>query len=235
MKNNIDNNQELQIVMEGFVQTISEMREDITVIKENTNPNSNDNPAYSPLTADLLNKIADIVDNAKKAIDEEDLKKFINIIISVTTQLQEDANKASAEFLNQKIAELNELVKKPSIVENRYSIDFKSSKTFIALVILILGIGCSLYYNYDQFQESKRLKHNDIKYRYVQMKGGVSQEHLFYLNKSYAERSQYRDSIQRKVIDFEATIRRKVYNQTVKEQSEKEEEQINKKLEELAQ
>ena len=235
MKNNIDNNQELQIVMEGFVQTISEMREDITVIKENTNQSSKDNPADTPLTADLLNKIADTVDNAKKAIDEEDLKKFINIIISVTTQLQEEANKASAEFLNQKIAELNELVKKPSIVENRYSIDFKSSKTFIALVILILGIGCSLYYNYDQFQENKRLKHNDIKYRYVQMRGGVSQEHLLYLNKSYTERSQYRDSIQRKVIDFEATIRRKVYNQTVKEQNEKEEEQINKKLEELAQ
>ena len=235
MKNNIDNNEELQIVMEGFVQTISEIREDITVIKENTSPNSNDNPTDSPLTADLLNKIADIVDNAKKAIDEEDLKKFINIIISVTSQLQAEANKASAEFLNQKIAELNELVKKPSIVENRYSIDFKSSKMFIALIILILGIGCSLYYNYDQFQENKRLKYNDIKYRYVQMKGGVSQEHLFYLNKSYAERSQYRDSIQRKVIDFEATIRRKVYNQTVKEQSEKEEEQINKKLEELAQ
>lgn len=90
-------------------------------------------------------------------------------------------------------------------MENRYSIDFKSSKMFIALIILILGIGCSLYYNYDQFQENKRLKYNDIKYRYVQMKGGVSQEHLFYLNKSYAERSQYRDSIQRKVIDFEAT------------------------------
>lgn len=235
MKNNIDNNQELQIVMEGFVQTLSEMREDITVIKENTNQSSKDNPADSPLTADLLNKIADTVDNAKKAIDEEDLKKFINIIISVTTQLQEDANKASAEFLNQKIAELNELVKKPSIVENRYSIDFKSSKTFIALIILILGIGCSLYYNYDQFQENKRLKHDDIKYRDVQMRGGVSQEHLLYLNKSYAERSQYRDSIEKKVIDFEATIRRKVYNQTVKEQSEKEEQQINKKLEELAQ
>lgn len=43
-RNNIDNNEELQIVMEGFVQTISEMREDITVIKENTNPNGNDNP-----------------------------------------------------------------------------------------------------------------------------------------------------------------------------------------------
>lgn len=100
MKNNIDNNEELQIVMEGFVQTISEIREDITVIKENTSPNNNDNPADSPLTADLLNKIADTVDNAKKAIDEEDLKKFINIIISVTTQLQEEANKASAEFLN---------------------------------------------------------------------------------------------------------------------------------------
>lgn len=164
------------------------------------------NPADSPLAADLLNKIADTVDNAKKAIDEEELKKIINIIINVTTQLQEEANKASAEFLNQKIAELNEFVKKLSIVKNRYLIDFKSSKTFIALIVLILGIECSLYYNYDQFQKNKRLKYNDIRYRYVQMKGGVSQEHLLYLNKSYAERTQYRDSIQSKVIDFESII-----------------------------
>lgn len=132
--------------------------------------------------------------------------KNINIILNVTTQLQEEAYKASAEFLNKKIAELNELVKKPSIVENRYLIDFKSSKTFITLIVLILGIEYWLYYNYDQFQKNKRLKYNDIRYRYVQIKGGVSQEHLLCLNKSYAERYQYHDSIQSKVIDFKSII-----------------------------
>ncbi|MBF0578111.1 hypothetical protein [Dysgonomonas sp. GY617] len=59
------------------------------------------------------------------------------------------------------------------------------------------------------------MKHNDIKYRYVQLKGGVSQEHLLYLNKSYAERSQYRDSIKRNVLEFESLISQKVYNQSV--------------------
>ncbi|MBF0578119.1 hypothetical protein [Dysgonomonas sp. GY617] len=57
--------------------------------------------------------------------------------------------------------------------------------------------------------------HDYIKYRYVQLKGGVSQEHLLYLNKFYAERSQYRDSIKRNVLEFESLISQKVYNQSV--------------------
>lgn len=188
----------------------------------------------SALTTDLLNKISETIEQAKKAIDEEDLKKFLNIVISVTTELQERANKVSAEFFNQKITELSELVKQPSIVINKYSIDFKSSKTVIIILILFLNIGGSLYFNYKQFQENKRLEQTDIKYRYVQMKGKASYDDIVYLNKSYTERPEYRDSIQGKVIEFEDAIRRKVYNETVKEQSEKEVEQINKKLEELS-
>lgn len=235
MKNNIDNNEELQIVMECFVQTISEMREDITVIKENTSPNSNDNPADSPLTEDLLNKIADTVDNAKKAINEEDLKKFINIIISVTTQLQGDANKASAEFLNQKIAELNELVKKPSIVENRYSIDFKSSKTFIALIFLSLGLFCSLFGNYSQYQENRRLTDNDLKYRFVKMKNGILPneitrlENFFY----YPDSASIVKNIRKSVIDYEHRVQEQARKQEQKKRNEENIKRLNNEIQEL--
>lgn len=231
---NIENNEELQIVLDSFAQTLLEMREDISVIKESSAQNNKDNSLDSPLTVDLLNKIAETIDNAKKAIDEADLKKFINIVISVTTQLQEEANKASAEFLNQKVEELKEIAKQPTIVENKYSIDFKSSKTFIAIAILCLGIGGSLYFNYNQSQENKRLKHNDIKYRYVQMKGGVSSNDIIYLNKSYAERVYYRDSIVNQVIEFERLVRQKAYNESVKEKKENDSKQIDKRLKELA-
>lgn len=234
MKNSIENNEELQIVLDSIVQTLSDIKEEFSTMKGDLmkNERGNQNPD-SPLTTDLLNKIADTIDNAKKAVDEEGLKKFLNAVISVTTELQDRANKASAEFLNQKITELNELVKQPSTVNNIYSIDFRSSKTFIAVVFLFLGIGVSLYFNYNQSQENRKLKHNDIKYRYVQMRGGISFDDVIYLNKSYTERSQYRDSIANQVVEFEKLVRQKAYNESVKEQKEKDSKQIDKRLKEL--
>lgn len=224
MKN--DNiNMDIQLGIDAISQTVEEINRKL----------SNQSNPESSLTADLLNKISETIEYAKKAIDEEDLKKFLNIVISVTTELQERANKASAEFLNQKVAEINELTKQPSVVINRYSVDFKSSKTFVAILILCLCIGISLYFNYNQLQENNRLKQNDIKYRYVQMKGGVSYDDIIYLNRSYMTRPYYRDSIENKIVDFESLVRQKAYNESVKEQNEKDNKQINKKLKELTQ
>lgn len=216
-------NMDIQLGIDAISQTVEEINR-----KLNNQPNTE-----SALTADLLNKISETIEYAKKAIDEEELKNFLNVVISVTTELQERANKASAEFLNQKITELSELTKQPSVVGNKYSIDFKSSKTFIAIIILFLGIGSSLYFNYNQFQENKRLEHTDIKYRYIKMKGKASYDDIVYLNKSYAERPQYRDSIKRNVLEFESLISKKVYNQSVNRLNEEVNKQIDKKLEEL--
>lgn len=216
-------NTDIQLGIDAITQTLEEINRKL----------SNQPNPESALTADLLNKISETIGYAKKAIDEEDLKKFLNIVISVTTELQERANKASVEFLNQKITELSELAKQPSVVINKYSIDFKSSKTFIAIIILFLGIGVSLYFNYNQFQENKRLEQTDIKYRYVQMKGRASYDDIVYLNKSYAERPQYRDSIKSNVLEFESLISQKVYNQCVNKQNEEVNKQIDKKLDKL--
>ncbi|MFR1814481.1 hypothetical protein [Dysgonomonas capnocytophagoides] len=218
-------NMDIQLGIDAISQTVEEINRKL----------SNQSNLESSLTADLLNKISETIEYAKKAIDEEDLKKFLNIVISVTTELQERANKVSAEFLNQKVAEINELTKQPSVVINRYSIDFKSSKTFLAISILCLCIGISLYFNYNQLQENNRLKQNDIKYRYVQMKGGVSYDDIIYLNRSYTTIPYYRDSIENKIVEFESLVRQKAYNESVKEQNEKDNKQINKKLKELTQ
>lgn len=220
MKNDSENT-DMQIMFDGFAQTLEEIRE--TVLK---------NP-QSALTADLLNKIQQTIDHSKKAIDEEDLKRFLSAVINAAIDLREKSDKASAEFLNQKIGELRDIVKQPSVIINKYSIDFKSSKTFIVIIFLFFGIGGSLYFNYNQFQENKMLKTNDIKYRYVQMKGGVSYDDIVYLNKSYGERPQYRDSIKNNILEFESLFRQKVYNESVNNHNEKENKQIDKRLKEL--
>lgn len=216
-----EENTDIQIVFDGFAQTLDEIKD---TLKKNP---------QSPLTADLLNKIQNTIDQAKEGITAKDMEKFGKELTDSIKELQKEAEKSVSLSLNQKIAEINELVKQPTVVINKYSIDFKSSKTFIAIIILFLGIGGSLYFNYNQFQENKRLERTDIKYRYVQMKGKASYDDIVYLNKSYAERPQYRDSIQRNVLEFESLISQKVYNQSVNRQNEEVNKQIDKKLEEL--
>lgn len=213
---------DMQIVFDGFAQTLEEIKE--AVMK---------NP-QSALTTDLLNKIQLTIDQSKKAIDEEDLKRFLSAVINAAIDLREKSDKAFAEFLNQKIEELRDIAKQPNVVINKYSIDFKSSKAFIAIILLLIGMGGSLYFNYNQFQENKVLKINDTKYRYVQMKGGVSYDDIVYLNKSYAERPQYRDSIKSNILEFESLVRQMVYNQSVNILNEKENKQIDKRLKELS-
>lgn len=215
-------NTDMQIMFDGFAQTLEEIRE--AVMK---------NP-QSALTADLLNKIQQTIDQSKKGITPEELAVFGEELINSIKALQQEANESVAEFLNQKVEELREIAKQPSVVINKYSIDFKSSKTFIAIIFLFLGMGGSLYFNYNQFQENKTLKINDIKYRYVQMKGGVSYDDIVYLNKSYTQRLSYQDSIKSNILEFESLVRQMVYNQSVNSQNEKENSQIDKRLKELA-
>lgn len=228
MKNSIENHEELQLILDSIVQALSDIKEELAVIR-----NNDIGSTESALNTDLLNKISDSIDNAKKAINEEDLKKFINIIISVTTQLQKKANKVSAEFLNQKIEELRVIAKEPSIINNHYSIDFKSSKTFIAIVILCLGIGISLYFNYNQFQKNKQLANNDLKYRFIKMKNGIVSEDIDRLENFffYSDSSYVVDNIRKRVIDYEYRLQEQARKQEQKRRSKVEIEKLDKEIE----
>ena len=225
-----EENIDIQIVFDGFAQTLEEIKSEL--IKQNDN---NQVDTQSALNTDLLNKIAETIEQAKKAIDEEDLKKFLNVVISVTTELQERANKASAEFLNQKIAELKELVKQPTIIEKRYSIDFKSSKIFIAIIFLSLGLFCSLFGNYSQYQENNRLTDNDLKYRFVKMKNGILPneitrlENFFY----YPDSAYVVNNIRKSVIDYEHRMQEQARKQEQKKQNEEIIHRLDKEIKEL--
>lgn len=225
-----EENIDIQIVFDGFAQTLEEIKSEL--IQQNDN---NQVDTQSALNTDLLNKIAETIEQAKKAIDEEDLKKFLNVVISVTTELQERANKASAEFLNQKIAELKELVKQPTIIEKRYSIDFKSSKIFIAIIFLSLGLFCSLFGNYSQYQENSRLTDNDLKYRFVKMKNGILPneitrlENFFY----YPDSASIVKNIRKSVIDYEHRVQEQARKQEQKKRNEENIKRLDNEIQEL--
>lgn len=229
MKN--DNiNTDLQLAIDAITQTLEEIKAELT----KQNDNSQVDP-HSTLNTDLLNKISETIEQAKKTIDEEDLKKFLNIVISVTTELQERANKASAEFLNQKIAELKELVKQPTIIEKKYSIDFKSSKTVIAIVFLALSLFCSLFGNYNQYQENNRLTDNDLKYRFVKMKNGILPneitrlENFFY----YPDSASIVKNIRKSVIDYEHRVQEQARKQEQKKRNEENIKRLDNEIQEL--
>lgn len=229
MKN--DNiNTDIQLAIDAITQTLEEIKEGLT--KQNDN---NQVDTQSALNTDLLNKIAETIEQAKKAIDEEDLKKFLNVVISVTTELQERANKASAEFLNQKIAELKELVKQPTIIEKRYSIDFKSSKIFIAIIFLSLGLFCSLFGNYSQYQENSRLTDNDLKYRFVKMKNGILSDEITRLENFfyYPDSAYVVSNIRKNVIDYEHRVQEQARKQEQKKQNEETIHRLDKEINEL--
>lgn len=227
-------NQDLEIILDSFSQTLSEIKEECVKFNKK-NEQGNQSNIESALNTDLLNKISDTIGQAKKAIDEEDLKKFINVVISVTTELQERANKASAEFLNQKIAELKELAKQPSVIEKRYSIDFKSSRTFIAIVLISLGLLCSLFGNYNQYKSNNELTDADWKYRFVKMNGGIYRDDVFLLERMFGSA----DSVKRvkglkgQILDHELKLREQIEKQMQIDRNRKENEKLDSEIKKL--
>jgi methyl-accepting chemotaxis protein len=102
-------------------------------------------------------------------------------------------------------------VRKPAKVEHRHKIDIASNWFFlswVALVIIILG---SFWGIANQRQTINQYKDNDLKYRYIKMKGQTNEENLYRLERQF----KYNDSIK--------IIRKQVekYEELVKEQIEK--------------
>lgn len=183
----------------------------------------------------MLNKISDTIDNAEKAIDEEDLKRFLNAVISAEIDLQGKANKASTGFLNQKIEELRGIVKEPTVVINKYSVDFKSSRMFVAVLFISLGLLCSLCGNYNQYQKNRKLTANDLKYRFVKMKNGILHDEITRLENFfyYPDSTYVVENIRKDVIGYEHRVEEQARKLEQKRQSEEKIDKLDREIEEL--
>ena len=71
--------------------------------------------------------------------------------------------------------------------EHAYSfkLDFKSSWTAITIITIGLAIFFSLAGNIWQFRLNSQLRNNDLKYRYIQMKGEINHEALLKLDTTF--------------------------------------------------
>lgn len=225
MNDKIDN---IQITMDGFSEILSEIMIEIRSFKKA-------DKGESALTGDLLNKIVQTIDESKKGVTGEELKAYTAGMIATMRQLQDEANNSFSEFLNEKIAQLETVAKQPSIVKNQYIIDFKSSKAVIAIIFLSLGLFCSLFGNYNQYQENSKLADNDLKYRFVKMKNGILPneitrlENFFY----YADSAYVVKNIRKSVINYEHRVQEQARKQEQKKQNEETIHRLDKEIKEL--
>ncbi len=163
------------------------------------------------------------------------MKAYSTTIVATMRQLQDEANGSFSRFLNEKISALEKMAKQPSIVKNHYTIDFKSSKTFIAVIFLSLSLFCSLFGNYNQYQENSRLVQNDLKYRFIKMKNGILPdgitrlENFFY----YSDSAYVVDNIRKSVIDFEHRLQEQTRKLEQKKQNEENIKRLDKEIDNL--
>ncbi len=225
MNDKIDN---IQITMDGFSEILSEIMIEIRSLKKADD-------GESALKVDLLNKIVQTIDESKKGVTGEELKAYTAAMIATMRQLQDEANNSFSEFLNEKIAQLETVAKQPSIVKNQYTIDFKSSKAIIAIILISLGLFGSLFGNYNQYQENSRLTDNDLKYRFVKMKNGILPDEITRLENFfyYPDSAYVVSNIRKSVIDYEHRMQEQARKQEQKKQNEETIRKLDKEIDQL--
>lgn len=218
----------LQITMDGFAEILSEIQTVVQSLKDNGNGDA-------ALNTDLLNKIIQTIDDSKKGITAEELKAYSSAVIDTAQQLQDEANASFSLFLNEKIAELEQIAKQPSVVKNHYEIDFKSSRMFITVLFISLGLLCSLCGNYNQYQKNQQLTDNDLKYRLVKMKNGILPDEITRLENFfyYPDSAYVIENIRKDVIDYEHRMVEQARKLEQKRQSEETIDKLDREIEKL--
>ena len=140
------------------------------------------------------------------AIDTDAIKRLLQTISERQEQISEDLGTQISE-IDEKVAELEipeELP--PRMVQHRFSVSLDATRNFwlfmsMFVVIVVLSVGLYLKWRYD----------NDLKYRYVLMKGEASPKRLSELEELFeVERNQRRiDSMRQDVEKYERLVRRR--------------------------
>ena len=116
-------------------------------------------------------------------------------------------------ILTEQLESVIEAVREPTQVKHQYrhTIDIRSSKVFLSLMVMALMIMGLSYFIGEQRRSISQFKNNDLKYRYIKMQGQTDEENLYQLERQF----QYGDSIK--------IIRKQVekYEELVKEQAER--------------
>lgn len=103
---------------------------------------------------------------------------------SETTQSIRDSEKQILSRL-QEIKYSIETQEKERIVRHQHSVDLKSSKVVVTIVVLSLLLLASLFGNIKQSETNSRMADNDLKYRYIRSINGINSNDLKKLERAF--------------------------------------------------
>ena len=142
-----------------------------------------------------------------------------------------DKENKKTHTLIEQVGQAVEAAAKPEnlpVQEHRhtYTLDLKSSKTFLTMFVMLGGIFLQAAFIYRISDNNRQLAVNDLKYRYVKMWGKISEKELTELETVFWD-EQYRnlrDTVRNQVERYEEAVRRqakRLEQATVKERKAK--------------
>lgn len=161
-----------------------------------------------------LSKLVESMANAKSdqpvlpIIPQADLSELENHVAETNELIRERFQKQQ-EQLHEFQQKLEKQKDKPLPVQKHlHSIELKSSKVVIALVLLGVALLCSISYNIYQFYANSRLSDNDIKFRYIKAFGEITPKNLLKLETifEYKPDKQKQRSLRRMVEEHEHQV-----------------------------
>lgn len=100
-----------------------------------------------------------------------------------------------------------------SVQEHRhtYTLDIKSSKTFLAILAMLGCIILQAVFIYRISMNNRQLAVNDLKYRYIKMRGEIKEKKLTELETIFRDEQgkAIRDTVRNRVERYEAGMRRR--------------------------
>jgi hypothetical protein len=160
----------------------------------------------------------------------EEINSKLNRHTNVPTEPAQ-VDMTAVNNLMERLESVMEEVQKPAKVEHhhRHTVDIRSSRIFLSLVVMALIIIGLSYYIGEQRKSIGQYRENDLKYRYIVMQGQTSEESLYRLEQQF----QYGDSIKiihRQVEEYEESVREKMEEMKhIKRKNEKTTDLQNKK------
>ena len=142
-----------------------------------------------------------------------------------------DKENRQTHTLIEQVGQAVEAAAKPEnlpVQEHRhtYTLDLKSSKTFLTMFVMLGGIFLQAAFIYRISENNRLLVENDLKYRYVKMRGKIGEKELTELETVFWD-EQYtaiRDTVRNQVERYEEAVRRRaerLEQATVKERKAK--------------
>ena len=127
-----------------------------------------------------------------------------------------DKENRQTHTLIEQVGQAVETAAKPEnrpVQEHRhtYTLDIKSSKTFLTMFAMLGGIFLQIAVIYQIARSNQQLAANDLKYRYVKMRGEIKEKELMELETIFRDEQHtaIRDTVRNQVEWYEEAVRRR--------------------------